>query len=94
MSGPRQCLVTCSCPHLAHQYRAPTCEKELGERFDWQISGTMFATKPNIESMKAKKTYIRPEVTKTAIDREASLVMGSPDPLVSASLAGLLKWLK
>jgi len=42
--------------------------------------------------MKGKKIYIRPEVTKTAIDREASLVMGSP--LVSASPAGLLKWLK
>jgi hypothetical protein len=42
--------------------------------------------------MKIKKTYARPSVGKTTIDKEISMVMMSP--LVSVSPAGLLKWLK
>ncbi len=50
----------------------------------------MFGAKQTL--MKARKNYTRPAIQKTVIDKETSLVMGSP--LVSVSPAGLLKWLK
>jgi len=42
--------------------------------------------------MKAKKTYTRPSIQKTTIDKEISMVMMSP--LVGTGLSGLLKWVR